>query len=210
MTFLARTERAALCDTALAVGSDRRTLCDGWTVKDLVVHLLVREGSPAAVGIQVAALAGLTASVSRRVGRRDFPDLVERLRTGPPRLSPLAVPRLDAAANTLEFFVHHEDIRRAQPGWTPRDLGEDADRLLWAQARPLAKRLVRRAPVGLRIQDASSGATAVLRDAAPLVTVRGLPGEVVLYVFGRTTQASVDLLGDEDAVARLAGTSLGI
>ena len=24
--------------------------------------------------------------------------------------------------NTVEYFVHHEDLRRAQPGWTPREL----------------------------------------------------------------------------------------
>ncbi len=209
MTRLARTERAALCRTALDVGPDHPTLCDGWTVKDLVVHLLVREGSPAAVGIQVPALAGLTASVSRRVGRRDFPDLVERLRGGPPRLSPLAVPRLDALANTLEFFVHHEDIRRAHPAWTPRTLGPDADRLLWSHIQPLGKRLVRTAPVGVRIEDSTSGATAVLKEGAHMVTVRGLPGEVALYLFGRTRQASVEVQGSDEAVDRLAGTSLG-
>ena len=37
-------------------------LSGDWTVKDLVVHLLVREGSPAAVGIVVAPLARLTES----------------------------------------------------------------------------------------------------------------------------------------------------
>ncbi|HYO40180.1 MAG TPA: TIGR03085 family metal-binding protein [Nocardioidaceae bacterium] len=210
MSPLARTERAALCDTALEVGPDRPTLCEGWTVKDLVVHLLVREGSPAAVGIQVAALAGLTASVSRRVGRRDFPDLVERLRGGPPRLSPLAIPRLDALANTLEFFVHHEDIRRAQPGWAPRTLGADADRRLWLQVRPLGRRLVREAPAGVRIENAVTGSVAVLRQGDSPVTVRGLPGEVTLYLFGRTSQASVELLGDAAAVARLADASLGV
>ncbi|WP_254185823.1 hypothetical protein [Nocardioides panacis] len=47
----AQLERTALCDTALQVGEDGPTLCDGWDVKDLVVHLLVREGSPAAAGI---------------------------------------------------------------------------------------------------------------------------------------------------------------
>ena len=110
----AQLERTALCDTALQVGEDQPTLCDGWDVKDLVVHLLVREGSPAAAGIVLSPLAGMTDAVSRRVGRRDFAVLVEKLRSGPPRLSPYAVPRLDSILNTLEFFVHHEDIRRCQ------------------------------------------------------------------------------------------------
>lgn len=209
MTRLARTERAALCDTALELGPDRLTLCAGWTVKDLVVHLLVREGSPAAVGIQVAALAGFTESVSQRVGRREFPDLVDTLRNGPPRLSPLSIPQVDAAANSLEFFVHHEDLRRAQPDWTVRALGPDADRVLWKQLRLLGRRLVRKVPVGVRIEDAGSGSAAALRKGTPEVTIRGLPGEVALYLFGRPAQADVDLVGIDEAVARLADASLG-
>ena len=43
MEPLARTERAALCNTALDLGADSPTLCEGWTVKDLVIHLLIRE-----------------------------------------------------------------------------------------------------------------------------------------------------------------------
>ena len=42
---LALDERAALCDTALAVGADAPTLAGDWTVKDLLCHLLVRERS---------------------------------------------------------------------------------------------------------------------------------------------------------------------
>src|SRR4051794_10618205 len=87
MTSLAQTERAALCDLALQLGEDQPTLAGEWTVKDLVVHLLLREGSPAAVGITVPALAGVADAASRRIARQDFPVLVERLRTGPPRLS---------------------------------------------------------------------------------------------------------------------------
>jgi uncharacterized protein (TIGR03085 family) len=209
MTRLAQTERHALCDTALEVGEDRPTLSGEWTVKDLVVHLLVREGSPASIGIAVAPLAPVTAAVSRWVARADFVHLVERLRGGPPRLSPFAIPRLDVLGNTLEFFVHHEDIRRAQPGWEPRTLGAETDRLLWTQLSSMGKRLARALPVGLVAQDATTGATAELRSGTPSVTVRGAPSEVTMYLFGRSPHARVDLLGDGDAVARLSGTSLG-
>ena len=43
---LARRERHELCDLALTVGEDAPTLCGDWIVKDLVVHLLVRENRP--------------------------------------------------------------------------------------------------------------------------------------------------------------------
>lgn len=210
MTRLARTERSALCDTALEVGEDQPTLSGEWTVKDLIVHLLVREGSPAAVGIVVAPLAWLTEAQSRRVGRRGFAELVEKLRNGPPRLSPYAVPKLDDLANSLEFFVHHEDIRRAQPTWSPRALGDDIERTLWPMVRSFGKRLVRKSPVGVTIADTITGSTAVLKSGVPSVTIRGLPSEVTLYVFNRCDQARVELLGDEDAVARFKGTTLGI
>ena len=40
----------------------------------------------------------------------------------PGRLSPFALPGVDKLLNTTEYVVHHEDVRRAQPGWEPRAL----------------------------------------------------------------------------------------
>jgi uncharacterized protein (TIGR03085 family) len=210
MTRLAASERTALCDLALEVGEGQPTLCDGWTVKDLVIHLLVREGSPAAIGIAVSPLSRLTDAASARLARRPFAELVERLRNGPPRLSPYSIPTVGELANGLEFFVHHEDIRRARPSWSPRELGEDTDRLLWSMVRMPGKALIRKAPVGVTIEDSTTGRTTVLKKGSPAATVKGAPGEVVMYLFGRSTQARVELLGEDAAVARLAGTSLGI
>jgi uncharacterized protein (TIGR03085 family) len=209
---MARTERNALCDTALQVGEDQATLCGDWTVKDLVVHLLVRERSPGAVGIAVSPLSALTQAETRRVGRADFAVLVERLRTGPPLWSPYAVPRLDALFNTLEFFVHHEDIRRSQPDWTPRELGDDEQKLLWSMVRTAGKGLVRNAAVGVTLENATTGSRAVLKDPGDdlgSVVVRGLPSEVTLFAFGRQAQSRVELAGPDEAVAALTGSSLG-
>jgi uncharacterized protein (TIGR03085 family) len=210
MTRLAQTERAALCDTALQVGEDQPTLSGEWTVKDLVVHLLVREGSPAAVGILVKPLERMLDLEMRRVGRRPFNVLVEKLRHGPPMWSPYAVPKLDATLNTLEYFVHHEDIRRAQPEWTARDLGPESEKLLWAMIRTGGKGLTRNAPVGVTVENATTGSRAVLKAGEPSVVVRGIPSEVTLFVFGRKPQAHVELVGDAADVARLSSTSLGI
>jgi uncharacterized protein (TIGR03085 family) len=107
MTSMSKAERAHLCDLALQLGQDEPTLCGDWTVKDLVVHLLVREGSPAAIGITVSQLSGLTDFASRRLSGREFAVLVERLRNGPPAYSPFRVGKVDAIFNTLEYFVHH-------------------------------------------------------------------------------------------------------
>lgn len=211
---MSQTERSALCDLALQVGEDQPTLCGDWSVKDLVVHLLVRERSPAAAGIVLSPLSRLTDLESRRFAARDFPVLVEKLRHGPPRWSPYAVGKLDAMFNTLEYFVHHEDIRRAQPDWRPRPLDDDHQRLLWAMIRTAGKGLVRKAPVGVTIENATTASRAVLKSPVDggqdSVVVRGLPSEVVLFLFGRKPQAEVELVGPDQAVAALSGSSLGI
>lgn len=207
---MSRTERADLCDLALQVGEGEPTLCGDWTVKDLVVHLLVRERSPAAAGILLSPLAKLTDFESRRFARRDFTLLVEKLRHGPPRYSPYAVPKFDAVFNTLEYYVHHEDIRRAQPTWEPRTLTEHQQKLLWKMISVGGKGLVRGAPAGVTIENSVTKSRVVLKDATNSVTVRGLPGEIALFVYGRKPQARVELNGPDDAVAALRGSSLGI
>lgn len=210
MTSLARTERDALCDLALELGADAPTLSGSWTVKDLVVHLLVREGSPAAVGIVVPPLSRLTDLASARVARHDLATLVRRLRQGPPLWSPLRLGPVDKALNTLEFYVHHEDVRRAQDGWAPRNLEARAQEALWRTIQVAGKGLTRSAPVGVVLERTDTSQRAVLKDATPAVVVRGLPAELVLFVYGRQEQARVELEGDDAAVAALTGADLGI
>ena len=68
MEPLSRTERAALCNTALETGEEAPTLCEGWNVKDLVIHLLVRERDPLGMpGIVFPPLEGLTERSARRL-----------------------------------------------------------------------------------------------------------------------------------------------
>src|SRR3954452_8604870 len=144
MLHLSRTERAALCNSALEAGENAPTLCAGWTVKDLVIHLLVRERDPlGAPGILVPQLERLTDRSSRKLAPHDFTSLVERVRSGPPRWSPTALPVLDRAVNTLEFFVHHEDIRRAATDWQPRELTDREQRAIWKSIGVAGKGLVR-------------------------------------------------------------------
>ena len=210
MTPMSKTERNDLCDLALQLGEDQPTLCGDWTIKDLVVHLLVREGSPAAVGITVQRLAGLTDLASRRLSHRDFTVLVERLRGGPPIYSPFRVAKVDKLFNTLEYFVHHEDVRRAQPGWEPRDLSPRQQKLLWKQIGVGGKGLVRDAKVGVVLERSDTGDRVTLKAGEPQVVVRGLPAELVLFVFGRKQHARVELAGTDEAVAALSGADLGV
>ena len=119
---VAQRERAALVEILRAVGPDAPTLCEGWMTRDLVAHLVVRERRPDALpGLVFGPLASYTARVQNRLSTSTkWEDLVELFASGPPVFSLFKV--LDPLASIHEMFVHHEDVRRAQTGWEPREL----------------------------------------------------------------------------------------
>ena len=205
---LARRERIDLCDLALALGGDAPTLCGGWDAQDLVAHLLVRENRPlGAAGIALPGLARLTDREMSRMRRHEFTVLVEKLRT--PGLTPYALPPVERLFNTLEFFVHHEDLRRAQPGWEPRALDQRDQSRLWSAIKVAGRGLVRPAGVPVTIRRSDTGDTAVLRRGSDPVVATGPPSELVLLLFGRDRVRDLVLDGPEDRVARLRKADLG-
>lgn len=206
---LARRERVELCDLALALGHDAPTLCTGWDAADLVSHLLVREHRPlAAAGIVVSPLSGLTDRAMARYRRRDFGVLVERLRT--PGLSVYALPPVERAANTFEYVVHHEDLRRAQPGWQPRELDPADLDALWSQLSRGMAFFGRKLPVPTVLRRADSGATAVARKGPDPVTITGDVVELVLFLFGRSATHGLELDGTDAAVTALQAADMGV
>ncbi len=213
MEPMSRSERAALCNTALEAGEQAPTLCDDWSVKDLVIHLLVRERDPlGAPGILVPQLEGLTARSSRRLARQDFTSLVERVRSGPPVWSPLALAPLDRVVNTLEYFVHHEDIRRASPGWVPRELTDREQRVIWKALGTAGKGLVRggEVPVEIRWLDGDKERSSVLRKGERPVVVTGPPAELAMMLFGREEHRALTYDGPADAVKAFRRTDMGL
>jgi uncharacterized protein (TIGR03085 family) len=205
-------ERRALCALLDKIGPDAPTLCEGWTTGDLAAHLVLRERRlDAAAGVAGGPLAGYTARVQQRLRNRvPFPDLVRMIRSGPPRLSVMGLPGVDERANAVEFFVHHEDVRRGTPGWEPRELSRGESDMLWRRLR-LARFMLRKAPVGVELarDDIEDGPRyrITARNATPAVTVVGSPAELTLWVMGRRGAARVRLDGTEAAVAKLAGAS---
>ncbi len=213
MVSLSRSERTALCNAALEAGESAPTLCGKWSVKDLVIHLLLRERDPlGAPGILVPKLEFLADRSARRLAKQDFVTLVERLRNGPPRWSPFSLPPLERAVNTLEFFVHHEDIRRAQPGWTQRDLTEHEQKVIWKAISVAGKGLVRSAgvPVRIRWPREQHVREAVLRPGSEGVCVSGPPTEVAMFVFGRPEHGPLEFEGPARAVRALRKGDLGV
>ncbi|NJC69830.1 TIGR03085 family protein [Planosporangium thailandense] len=210
MPRYARTERSALADALLAAGPDAPTLCDGWTARDLAAHVVLRERRPdAAPGIVLKPLAGWTARVQR--GYRDghpYEELVDLVRHGA-WWSPLNLPAVDEVANTIEFFVHTEDVRRGRPGWRPRPLDAGLAERLWQRVRGLAPRAVRRVGATTRVEAPGHGAFTV-GDGAPALTVSGDPGELLLFFFGRQRAARVDLKGPEKLIGIIRNAPFGV
>lgn len=203
----AQRERAALVATMRSVGPDAPTLCEGWTTRDLAAHLVVRERRlDAAPGILVPALAGYTAKVQNQVAEStDWPELLDQIASGPPTLSPFKL--LDPLVNLNEMFIHHEDVRRAQPGWEPRALDPDIAKALGRSLGVMARTTMAKLParVALRTPDGKTVATV---GSGRAVTVTGPPEELLLFSVGR--EARVDFKGPDDAIEAVRAARRGL
>ncbi|MDH6127166.1 TIGR03085 family metal-binding protein [Kitasatospora sp. GP82] len=204
MSNPARTERQRLAELLTAAGPDAPTLCAGWTTRDLAAHLVLRERrADAAPGIRVAALAGWTAKVQQGYAARPYEELVQLFSSGPPRLSPFALPGVDEAANTVEYFVHAEDVRRASD-WQPLDVPPELAAALWKRL-PMLTRMeaARKTPVRLSLRRPGTGSLEFGPKGTDLVELTGEPGELVLFAFGRGARTTLRVDGPEQALAAL-------
>ncbi|MEV1287608.1 TIGR03085 family metal-binding protein [Micromonospora sp. NPDC049679] len=209
MARYAQTERQSLADLFLAVGPDAPTLNEGWTTRDLAAHLVVRERRPDALpGVRLPALRGYSERVTRAVATQPYPRLIDQVRR-PPWWSPLSNPVTDALANTLEFFVHHEDVRRARPDWQPREIPAGEQAALWKPASLIARLRLRRFPATLLIQATGFGERTTGAGGEPVRLV-GAPGELVMFLTGRQRAARVQLDGSPALIERLRTAKLGV
>ena len=221
MTY-SRDERRALCAALDEAGPDAPTLCDGWATRDLAAHLVLREHRPdAAAGMLGGPLSKYTQRVQQGiVERTPYPRLVQIVRDGPPKLSFFGLPGMDARANLVEYFVHHEDVRRGVAGWEPRELGPGHTETLWSRLG-MARLILRRVPVGIEFArddvpdgDGAGGSGSgqprhrmTIKTATPVVTVIGSPGELTLWALGRTGAARVRLDGAESAIQKVTSSN---
>lgn len=203
----AQRERAALVETMRGLGPDAPTLCEGWTTRDLAAHLVIRERRPdAAPGILVPALASYTAKVQEQVTEStDWAELLDKVASGPPIFSPLKL--LDPLVNLNEMFIHHEDVRRAQPGWEPRTLDADTVKALTRPLPVMARLTMAKVPalVALRTPEGNTLATV---GRGPAVTVTGAPEELLLFAVGRDARVTFD--GSDDAVRAVRDARRGL
>ncbi len=220
---LARTERAALADLFAELGPDQPTLCEGWTTADLLVHLQIRERRPdAAIGVFLPPLAGWTARVSAEYRQRPWDEQIQALRSGPPAYSPLGWGPVDDKANSMEMFIHHEDARRGQPDWQPRELDEQTrEQLIALSTSFLALRGLRKAgiPTTARLTDEPGRPRPIVLVAAKTreglgepaggVVMSGGIADILLWLSGRSA-VDIDFDGDAAAVAAVQAAERGV
>lgn len=198
---LARAERAALCDLLVEVGPQAPTLCEGWTARDLAVHLVVRERRP-----WTARFGGARARA--RAEEVSFEELVAVLRQ-PPRWSLGGFGWVDRLVNTAELFIHHEDVRRARPQWQARELPRPQQAQLWRAVKPLAKLGLLRFRASVAVEAPGFGRVRAGRGG-PGLRVVGPPSELALFVSGRQRVArQVRVIGPDALAEWLSGADLG-
>jgi uncharacterized protein (TIGR03085 family) len=207
VTTWAQHEREVLVDLLRSLGPDADVLPAGWVTADLAAHLYVRERRPdAAPGLVVPGLAAAyTARVMASVLRvSGYEHVVDVLAAGPPR--PLRM--IDDQLNLMEYFIHVEDIRRAQ-GSAPRSLPDAFERALFARLRRLLRLSLLRVR-GIQVDLVAAHGERASFGNGPVAQLRGPVGELALWVFDRKSVADVDLTGSPEAVARLDRARLSV
>ena len=206
-------ERLALCELFDELGADVPTLLNGWTAKDLAAHIVLRERDLIAGPCLV--LPGQFQQFAERrrarlAERTTFEWLVARIRSGPP-LGFFRVGWVRSVPNLNEFYVHHEDLRRAN-GLGPRDtLPPALEAALWRNVRQGSRYLSRRLrESGLELAWAGTSEAMTVREAEPTARLSGPPGELLLYIFGRKEVAHVEVTGPAEAVAAVRRTHFGM
>ena len=205
-------ERLELCDLFAELGPAVPTLIEGWTANDLAAHIVLRERDLVAAPCLVLGGPFERFAERRRADlatTKDFAWLVDRIRSGPP-IGFFRIGWVRSLPNLNEFFVHHEDVRRAN-GLGARPLPPALDAALWRNVRRSSRHLTRRLRgAGLDVEWPSTGEQISVRSGEPRARLSGAPGELLLYVFGRQSAAQVEVSGPPEAVAAVHRTHLGM
>jgi uncharacterized protein (TIGR03085 family) len=209
VTDYARRERRDLADLLLETGPDAPTLCAGWTTRDLAAHLVIRERRvDAMLAALIPPLSGHTEHVRQLKAAEPYPEVVREVRT-PPWWSPLSNRLTDELANGLEFFIHHEDVRRGGAGWAPRTLDPGQNRSLWTAVKFTARLGLRKLHLPVAVRAPGLGEVTV-GGAPPQAVISGEPGELALFLSGRQRAALVEIDGPPETAERLRTARLGM
>jgi uncharacterized protein (TIGR03085 family) len=209
--FFDAVERAQLSDLFDELGPRAPTLLEPWTTRDLAAHLVLRERD------YLAGPGLVLPGAWRRFAQRrqnalaltDFARLTSALRSGPPP-GFFRIGWVRRVPNLNEFFVHHEDVRRAN-GRGPRTNERAMDEALWRNVTRAPWFLARRMHgAGLQLQWAGTAQTVRARRGQPTARIAGPPGELLLYLFGRQSAAHVEVSGTDAAIEAVRPARFGM
>jgi uncharacterized protein (TIGR03085 family) len=209
--FFDAAERARLCDLVDELGPDAPTLLEPWTSRDIVAHLVLRERDYlAGPGLVLPGAWGRVAERRRRaLALSDFARLNATLRSGPPP-GFFRIGWVRRGPNLNEFFVHQEDVRRAN-GLGPRTHEHAMDEALWRNVIRAPWYLARRLRgAGLELQWAGTAQRVRARRGEPVARITGPPGELLLYLFGRQSAAHVEVSGTDAATEAVRRARFGM
>lgn len=204
MSFAQR-ERERLAQLLIQVGPDAPTLNEGWSTRDLATHLLIRERKPwAAPGIFLPVGKQALERETAKQTARPYEDVVREWAGGPPAW----IAPVDAAMNTAEHFIHHEDVRRGAAPVTPREFSTAVNKQLLGYAKRFGAASFRRSELPVVLTPPHlppvtvGGKAGVAERGDDVLRVFGEPGELLLWVSGRD-RAEVEFGGRTDAVEKL-------
>ena len=204
-------EREQLCGLLDDLGPHAPTLLRPWTANDLAAHLVLREHDLlAAPGLVVPGRLARFAE-QRRLALAQTPvdELVAKVRSGPP-WGFFRIGWVRRFPNLNEFYVHHEDVRRANGGG-PRAMPAGENAALFrnvARGRLYLSRRLR--GVALEMEWAGADEVVRTRRGGSVARLRGLPGELLLFLFGRGDVADVEILGSPEAIEAVRSTPFGM
>lgn len=198
MAYPAHQERRALAEALRAVPANAPTLCEGWTARDLAVHIVVRDSRPHLLAGQNLPIVGHRARAAlEELTRTDYQALVDQVAAGPPPWSPTRLRPVANTVNTVEFYVHTEDVLRAQQDFDPqhrRTPSPEVRAQLWRQgAQGLFLLGARSQQQRITYISPDHGAVTRGNPRAPVSLVQGPPEELVLWAFGRRSAAAVQV-----------------
>jgi uncharacterized protein (TIGR03085 family) len=209
--FFDAAERARLSDLLDELGPEAPTLLTPWTTRDIAAHLVLREHDHLA-GPGLVLPGAWARFAERRQGALaagDFTRLVTTFRAGPPP-GFFRVGWVRRLPSLNEFFVHHEDVRRAN-GRGPRANEAAMDEALWRNVTRAPWYLARRLRgTGLELQWAGTARTVRVRRGEPAARITGPPGELLLFLFGRPDAAHVEVSGPATAVEAVRRAHFGL
>lgn len=201
-------ERKHLIETFERVGATAPTLCEGWDAEDLLRHLVMREIYPHRSLLSKVPLKSADESrhLVDEIEDADYDSLLETFTEGRQRYSPLQLGLVDRAMNTLEYVIHHEDLRRAQDPPIGRVLSNSDQQRIFTHLSTMAQVLFLKAPVRVVLRAPGVGEFTALatKRHGRTVTITGAPLELAMYAFGRD-HAHVELSGEDEALRKFEG-----